>query len=67
MGIPFILFALGFRWLLTAVTVMRRHGAWVTRIGGALLLLVGIALVTGFWADFTTWLRMTLGPGQIGI
>ena len=38
---------------------MRRNSRWVTRIGGALLILVGIALVTGGWNSFLIWLLTT--------
>jgi cytochrome c-type biogenesis protein len=31
----------------------------VTRIGGALLILVGLALVTGGWNSFLIWLQTT--------
>lgn len=67
MGLPFIGFALGFQRLLGAVAFIRRHSTWVTRIGGALLILVGLALITGWWTDVTIWLLVTVGPGQIGI
>ena len=41
--------ALGFRRLLGGLAFVRRHHVWVTRAGGALLVLVGIAMVTGLW------------------
>jgi cytochrome c-type biogenesis protein len=31
----------------------------VTRIGGVLLILVGLALITGGWNDFLIWLLTT--------
>jgi cytochrome c-type biogenesis protein len=40
---------------------------WVTRLGGLLLVAVGLALLTGAWNAFATWLRATVGVGQIGI
>jgi cytochrome c-type biogenesis protein len=67
LGIPFLLFGLGFRRLLVAFTVIRRHSRWVTRIGGALLIAVGLALLTGVWDQFTIWLRATTGAGGVGI
>ena len=67
LGIPFVLFALGFRRLLGVFAVIRRHSRWVSRIGGALLVIVGLMLVTGLWTDFTNWLRATVGPGEVGI
>lgn len=67
LGIPFLLFGLGFRRLLVAFTAIRRHSRWVTRIGGGLLILVGLALLTGAWDQFTVWLRATVGAGGVGI
>ena len=45
----------------------RRHSQWVTRIGGALLIIIGIALMTGAWGDFANWLRATVGTGTVGV
>ena len=67
LGLPFLAFGLGFRRLLGLFTVVRRHSRWVTRVGGALLVLVGLALVTGGWTDFVDWLRATVGPGTAGV
>nr|WP_248647471.1 cytochrome c biogenesis protein CcdA [Glycomyces tenuis] len=67
MGLPFIAFALGLRWMIGAVDFIRRHGRWITWIGGLLLIIVGFALATGAWTYFINWLRATVGPGQIGI
>jgi cytochrome c-type biogenesis protein len=67
MGLPFLGIAAGLPRLATAVGFVRRHNAWVTRLGGVLLVLVGLALVTGVWTEFVNWLRATAGPGQIGI
>jgi cytochrome c-type biogenesis protein len=67
LGLPFLAFALGFRHLIGLHRAIRRNGAWVTRIGGALLILVGLALVTGVWGEFINWLRATVGPGQVGL
>jgi cytochrome c-type biogenesis protein len=63
-GIPFVLFGLFFRRLLGVFTVVRRHSRWVTRIGGALLIAVGLALVTGGWNDFVIWLQTTFAGGE---
>src|SRR5262249_4247402 len=65
LGLPFLAFALGFRRLLGVFAVIRRNTQWVTRIGGVLLIVIGIALVTGGWPDFITWLRATIGPGSV--
>jgi cytochrome c-type biogenesis protein len=67
LGLPFLLFGLGFRRLLGMFAVIRRHSVWVTRIGGVMLVLLGLALVTGTWTEFINWLRATVGPGAVGI
>jgi cytochrome c-type biogenesis protein len=67
LGLPFLAFGLGFRRLLGLFAVIRRHSVWVTRIGGALLVVVGVALVTGGWGEFVNWLRATVGAGTVGI
>ena len=67
LGLPFVIFGLGFRHLIGVQRSIRAHSAWVTRIGGALLIVVGLALLTGVWGEFLNWLRATVGPGSVGI
>ncbi len=62
LGLPFILLGLLFARATRAITFLRRHNLAIMRIGGAMLVLVGILLVTGWWTDFTIWLRVTV-PG----
>jgi cytochrome c-type biogenesis protein len=63
LGIPFVLFGLFFRRLLGVFKAVRRNSKWVTRIGGALLILVGLTLVTGGWNSFLIWLQTTFDFG----
>lgn len=67
LGIPFVAFGLGFRWLLGTLAVVRRHSRWVTIVGGAMLIVVGLLLATGGWDPFVIWLRGWLPPGEIPI
>lgn len=67
LGVPFLLFGLGFRRLIGVFAALRRHSVLVTRIGGILLMIIGLALVTGAWQDFVNWLRATVGTGTTGI
>lgn len=67
LGLPFLAFGLGFRRVIGAVRVVRRHSVWVTRAGAALLIVVGLALLTGAWGDFLTWLRVTVGVGEVSV
>ncbi|MET7705986.1 cytochrome c biogenesis protein CcdA [Micromonospora sp. NPDC005413] len=67
LGIPFIVFGLGFQRLLGVFRAVRRNSRWVTRVGGALLILIGLALVTGGWQSFVIWLQTTVGVGEVSI
>ncbi|WP_284748100.1 cytochrome c biogenesis CcdA family protein [Amycolatopsis sp. RTGN1] len=60
LGVPFLLIALGARWAVRATDWVRRHGRQVQIFGGALLLIVGVLLVTGVWGDLMGWLRNEL-------
>ena len=60
LGVPFVLVALGARWAMGATGFLRRHAATVTRVGGAVLIVVGLLLVTGAWAELMGWLRSWL-------
>ena len=57
LGIPFILISIAYRRSLVATKFLRRHSRAITRIGGAMLVLIGFALVTGLWSDVTAFLR----------
>ena len=57
LGIPFIVAALAFRRMLSAVAWVRRHQVLVIRIGGVLMIAVGLLLLTGVWDSMTADLR----------
>ncbi len=61
LGLPFVLVGLLFRRALGAIGWVRRHSALVMRIGGALLVAIGLLLVTGTWDDVTIGLRSWAG------
>jgi cytochrome c-type biogenesis protein len=60
MALPFLAFGLGYQRFLGLFRAVRRNSRWVTRIGGGLLILTGLALVTGVWGWFIDWLRVSL-------
>jgi cytochrome c-type biogenesis protein len=62
LGLPFVLLALAFSRMARAIGWVRTHYVWVMRVGGGMLVLVGILLVTGLWTDLTVWLRVQV-PG----
>ncbi|MEV0327137.1 cytochrome c biogenesis protein CcdA [Micromonospora echinospora] len=67
LGLPFVVFGLAFQRLLGVFKLIRRNSRWVTRAGGALMLLIGLALVTGGWQSFVIWLQTTFGVGEVSI
>jgi len=62
LGIPFVLVALGVGWVSGALGFVRRHGRVVSQVGGVLLILMGVLLVTGTWDHWMNWLRDEVGP-----
>jgi cytochrome c-type biogenesis protein len=58
LGIPFIVAALATEWVSTASSWLRRHQRTIGRIGGALLIVIGILEVTGAWNTFVIWLQV---------
>jgi len=61
LGIPFVLTGLAFRRALGAFAVVRRHSTLVMRIGGGLLVLVGLLLVSGLWETLMLDVRSWVG------
>jgi cytochrome c-type biogenesis protein len=57
LGIPFLVAGLAYRRSLGAIRWVRRHQAWVTRLGGLMLVAVGLLLVTGLWDHWVDALR----------
>ena len=57
LGIPFIIVALAFQRGMTAFQFARRHAVLIARIGGGLLVLVGLLEVSGAWTAAIDWLK----------
>ena len=57
LGLPFVLLAVLFSRTARALAWVKGHYLLVMRIGGGMLVIVGVLLVTGAWTDFTIWLR----------
>ncbi|MEO8529336.1 MAG: cytochrome c biogenesis protein CcdA [Pseudolysinimonas sp.] len=49
LGIPFVLVALGFGWVGSSIAWVKRHIRLINIIGGVLLIVIGVLLVTGIW------------------
>jgi cytochrome c-type biogenesis protein len=63
LGIPFVLVALGIGWVSGALGFVRRHARAVSQVGGVLLIVIGLLLVTGTWNHWMDELRTSVGPG----
>ncbi|MFD5507507.1 cytochrome c biogenesis CcdA family protein [Streptomyces sp. NPDC127051] len=67
LGLPFILAAIAFRKALGAFGWVKQHYAWVMRIGGGMLVLTGLLLVTGLWASIVDDMRIWTQGFTVGI
>jgi cytochrome c-type biogenesis protein len=65
LGLPFLVAGFAFRRTLGAVAWVRRHQAWVTRLGGMMLIVVGLLLVTGLWDQWVGGLRSWVGGFEV--
>ena len=57
LGIPFLLLTLGFGWATRSVSFVRRHIRVVNLIGGGLLIVLGLLMVTGAWTAIMAQLQ----------
>jgi cytochrome c-type biogenesis protein len=59
LGIPFILLAFGYAGANRAFSWLRRHGRGIELVGGAILVLMGVLMITGLWLRlFTPLIRL---------
>ena len=63
LGIPFVVVGLFYARSLRALSFVRRHQQLVMRIGGAMLVVVGLMLVTGLWDQAVQWVQLRLVGG----
>lgn len=61
LGIPFLLVALGFGWVSGSVNWLKRNIRIINIVGGAVLVLVGILMVTGLWQAMISALGAVIG------
>ncbi|WP_291050263.1 cytochrome c biogenesis protein CcdA [Herbiconiux sp.] len=53
LGVPFLLVALGLDWVTGSVSFLKRHIRTINIVGGALLVAIGVLMVSGLW---TIWI-----------
>ena len=66
LGIPFVLVAMGLGKVTRTLAVIRRHTRVVSGVGGGLLIVIGVLLLTGTWDHLMNDLRANFGGSGIG-
>lgn len=61
LGAPFVLAAFGFGWMTQTMDFFKRHIRAVNLIGGGLLILIGLLMVTGLWSMMMYALQAVIG------
>ena len=61
LGIPFLLVALGLGWVTGSVAWLKRHIRVINIVGGAMLIAIGLLMVTGIWRVFISNLGSVIG------
>jgi cytochrome c-type biogenesis protein len=61
LGIPFLIAAVSFRKMMEAVAWVRQRQVWVMRLGGAMLVTVGVLMLTGIWTSMVQDLQSWVG------
>ncbi|MEU2670326.1 cytochrome c biogenesis protein CcdA [Streptomyces sp. NPDC007164] len=67
LGVPFVLAAVAFRKALGAFGWVKRHYAWVMRIGGVMMIATGLLLLTGVWGTMMQQLQVWSNGFTVGI
>jgi cytochrome c-type biogenesis protein len=65
LGIPFLLVAIGFGWAARSVAWVKRHIRAVNIAGGALLVILGILMVTGVWTTIMSQLTGVMSSVEL--
>jgi len=57
LAVPFIIAAVAVEWFLTAFGAIRRHMVWITRVSGAVLVVVAILMIADYMPVLTGFLQ----------
>ena len=66
LGVPFVLVAMGLGWVTGGLKVLRRHARVISQLGGALLILFGLLMLTGTWDHWMNTLNSRFASSFIG-
>jgi cytochrome c-type biogenesis protein len=67
LGIPFLLVALGLNWVTGSLAFLKRHIRAVNIIGGAILVIIGILMVSGVWQLLMSELGAAVNSGFVPV
>ncbi|MFF1512026.1 cytochrome c biogenesis CcdA family protein [Streptomyces sp. NPDC058326] len=67
LGVPFVLAAVAFRKALGAFGWMKKHYVWVMRIGGGMMIVTGVLLLTGAWDSMVATMQGWSSGFTVGI
>ncbi|EKX64422.1 cytochrome c biogenesis CcdA family protein [Streptomyces ipomoeae] len=67
LGLPFVLAAVAFRKALGAFAWVKRHYAWVLRIGGGMMIAIGLLMLTGVWDRIVQEMQVWSSGFTVGI
>lgn len=60
LGLPFVMVAAGMGWVSRVSRWLRNHHRILQRVGGGLLVLLGLLMVAGVWAEAMAWVQTRL-------
>ncbi len=66
-GIPFLLIAAGFGWASRSISFVKQHIRAFNVFGGVMLIVIGLAMVTGIWGQFMLWMQEVTSEFQLPI
>lgn len=58
LGIPFVVAAAATEWMASASRWLRHHQRAIGRLGGLMLIVIGVLETTGAWHSFVLWLQI---------
>jgi len=64
LGVPFVVAAMATEWMSVVSAWLRRHSRALGRVGGTLLVAIGLAEATGEWHTFVLWLQVHVPAGS---
>ncbi|KAB2977225.1 cytochrome c biogenesis protein CcdA [Streptomyces sp. SS1-1] len=67
LGLPFVLAAVAFRKALGAFAWVKRHYVWVMRVGGTMMIVTGVLLLTGAWDRIVQEMQVWSNGFTVGI